>query len=362
MDNLNTQEVKKKKKSFIPVIIAAGIGIFAVVFAVIIIVAVVASPKVRAQKQLNLGEKFISDLDYENAVLAYQEAIQIDPKNKDAYIGLANAYMNLADQFLAEGDSEKALKYLKRAIKEVEAGVDNTDSEEIEDIIDEMEDRKEEIEDNKNEPIIEDEPEEESEKIRKEENDSEANPEPEFHTVALNEVPEGLQDFLSLAMWVSPYDCEDDNSVVSWMESVLEGYNGFEERKYQKYCKPCIEVPLDDYPYYEYYYDVEGYDWIMKNIYNASDSQLQLMHNRLPNSEGRYIGHTAGIGGPEEYSKIQKIETDGQICHVQFEMGYVDQPGYEIIKYAVVEHKTIDNQGYWTLRKLDDEPMFQFSE
>ena len=46
----------------------------------------------KIQKQLEIGNKFLVDLDYEQAILAFNKVIEIDPKNTDAYLGLGDAY------------------------------------------------------------------------------------------------------------------------------------------------------------------------------------------------------------------------------------------------------------------------------
>lgn len=46
----------------------------------------------RYQKAISMGEKYLSELDYENARLKLQEAINIDPKQEQAYVNLAGIY------------------------------------------------------------------------------------------------------------------------------------------------------------------------------------------------------------------------------------------------------------------------------
>ncbi|WP_031554935.1 tetratricopeptide repeat protein [Oribacterium sp. FC2011] len=46
----------------------------------------------KIQKQLELGNKFLAELDYEQAILAFNKVIEIDPKNTDGYLGLGDAY------------------------------------------------------------------------------------------------------------------------------------------------------------------------------------------------------------------------------------------------------------------------------
>ena len=53
-------------------------------------------------EQLELGQRYLEELDYESAIVAFQKAIEIDPKAMDAYVGLAEAHMAL-------GNMEEAL-------------------------------------------------------------------------------------------------------------------------------------------------------------------------------------------------------------------------------------------------------------
>ena len=46
----------------------------------------------RVQEQLDLGSKYMAELDYESAIVALNKAIEIDPKNVDAYKMLAEVY------------------------------------------------------------------------------------------------------------------------------------------------------------------------------------------------------------------------------------------------------------------------------
>ena len=50
------------------------------------------SKEVRVQEQLDLGSKYMAELDYESAIVALNKAIKIDPKNVDAYKMLAEVY------------------------------------------------------------------------------------------------------------------------------------------------------------------------------------------------------------------------------------------------------------------------------
>ncbi len=84
-------------------IIAAAIFIGGIVFALSF-----HSPE-RLSRLLSLGDKYLSELDYENAVKAYRSALAIDGENKHAYIGLTKSYMGLKDY-------DKALETVDMAI------------------------------------------------------------------------------------------------------------------------------------------------------------------------------------------------------------------------------------------------------
>ncbi len=64
------------------------------------------------QEQYDLGVRYLSEGNYEEAVIAFQAAVKIEPKRPEAYAGLADAYVEL-------GEPEKAQEALRQ-------GYDNT--------------------------------------------------------------------------------------------------------------------------------------------------------------------------------------------------------------------------------------------
>ena len=64
----------------------------------------------KIQEQLNLGERYLTALQYEQAIAAYQAVIDIDPKNVDAYLGLAEVY-------IARGEYDMAVDILETALE-----------------------------------------------------------------------------------------------------------------------------------------------------------------------------------------------------------------------------------------------------
>ena len=59
---------------------------------VLILLVGCKSKEARVQEQLDLGSKYMAELDYESAIVALNKAIKIDPKNVDAYKMLAEVY------------------------------------------------------------------------------------------------------------------------------------------------------------------------------------------------------------------------------------------------------------------------------
>lgn len=95
-------EVNLKKKN---TGLIAGIAAAVVILAIILVVVFSGGSSDSLQKQLDLGNKYMQEMDYEQAVAAYLAAIEIDERCVEAYIGAAEAYM-------AMGDMESALDIL----------------------------------------------------------------------------------------------------------------------------------------------------------------------------------------------------------------------------------------------------------
>lgn len=94
------------------IVVAAGIIIFN------------STDTVRSRKQIDLGHRYLSEMNYEEAIVAFNQAIEIDSRNVGAYLGLADAYLGL-------GDEESALAALV-------AGYEMTGDEQLKERIDEM--------------------------------------------------------------------------------------------------------------------------------------------------------------------------------------------------------------------------------
>ena len=65
------------------------------------------------QEQYDLGIRYLSEGNYEEAIIAFTAAIEIDPKNADAYLALADVYT-------AQGDTEAARRVLEEGLSQTE--------------------------------------------------------------------------------------------------------------------------------------------------------------------------------------------------------------------------------------------------
>ncbi len=97
------------------------IAIVAVALAIVAIsIGVVAfsnSPSQRVKKQLELGQKYLSELNYEQAVAAFKEAIAIDANNKDAFDGLNAAYFGWGNALVSDNSYERAIQVISEALE-----------------------------------------------------------------------------------------------------------------------------------------------------------------------------------------------------------------------------------------------------
>ena len=109
---------------------------FAIITAAVLIVLAIAAAlilptalgKTDLEKQLDLGQRCLVELDYEGAILAFERAIEIDPNNADAYIGLAEAYLAadggktdnvhnvLAQGYAATGSEDLVIRFAQECV------------------------------------------------------------------------------------------------------------------------------------------------------------------------------------------------------------------------------------------------------
>lgn len=112
----------RKKRIFI--ILGAAIVLLA---AVIIGISVFGGSDRKIQEQLDLGTKYLEEMDYEQALVAFNAVLEIDPKNADAYLGIVEVYIRtnefeLALETAKEGYEVTGDERLKEKIDMIESG------------------------------------------------------------------------------------------------------------------------------------------------------------------------------------------------------------------------------------------------
>lgn len=120
------QEKKKKSNSVLIGIVVTICTIACVATAIAVSIYVMNDIKrERLEEQLEEAEECYEKMDYEDAIETYENAIEIDPESKDAYIGLAEVYVVMneyedAIEILAEGYDETESSAIRRKLREIE--------------------------------------------------------------------------------------------------------------------------------------------------------------------------------------------------------------------------------------------------
>jgi tetratricopeptide (TPR) repeat protein len=100
------------------VIIAIAI-VLLIFVGIITTVTVAGNNRFNVQKQLSLGEKYLNELEYEKAVVVFNKIIDVEPRNMQAYLGLAEAYVGLKQP-------EKAIEALEAAVTKIKEAKEDT--------------------------------------------------------------------------------------------------------------------------------------------------------------------------------------------------------------------------------------------
>ena len=83
----------ERKKTVAVIVILALLVIFSAVF-----IKLLRQKRMESQymEQLELGNRYLTEQNYEEAVMAFSRVIEIDPKQAEGYLKLAEAYSGLA--------------------------------------------------------------------------------------------------------------------------------------------------------------------------------------------------------------------------------------------------------------------------
>ena len=94
------------------------IGIIAVVLVLVVVIVAVAIVTVGGSTKpydshMELAQQYLDDLQYEQAIAEYKAAIEIEPKNGEAYLALADIYVQ-------QGNYEAAINVLNQGLGQIE--------------------------------------------------------------------------------------------------------------------------------------------------------------------------------------------------------------------------------------------------
>ena len=110
-DTAGNEEKGKKYKSGVIIAFAA---VLVVLLAVFIGISIYNKPENRLSRALDLGQKYLLEEDYEQAIVAFNKVIEIEPMNADAYVGKAEAYIGLDNYDMAIEALEEGYQITKK--------------------------------------------------------------------------------------------------------------------------------------------------------------------------------------------------------------------------------------------------------
>ena len=84
--------------------------ILAVVVLILALFTACTSKAAKAVEKVELGQKYLTELNYTEAVASFTEAIGLDPENIPAYMGRAEAYVALKQYDDAKADYTTAIE------------------------------------------------------------------------------------------------------------------------------------------------------------------------------------------------------------------------------------------------------------
>lgn len=121
--------MNRKRKTLTIILVIEAVLIIAIAAFLVICMN---SNTAKIKKQMELAQNYLLAEEYDEAIAAFEEVINLEPKMVEAYIGLAEAYAQ-------SGDLEKAANILKKGYK-------RTDSEDLKEQLDELEEKLAEME------------------------------------------------------------------------------------------------------------------------------------------------------------------------------------------------------------------------
>ena len=112
------------------------------------------SPSQQAKKQIALGSSFLSDLNYQEAVNAFRQAIEMNSSNEEAWKGMGATYIAWGKDYIEQEDYDNAITVLQEGITTLQELSDTYDID-VSDSLKQIEDLKTKAETAREEKIKE---------------------------------------------------------------------------------------------------------------------------------------------------------------------------------------------------------------
>ena len=100
-----------KQRQWRKTVLVIAVLICLILFVVLLLTGNGKTKKI--QSQLELGERYMSELNYEQAIATYEQILQIDDKCVDAYLGVTKAYIAIGDYDAAKDILERGYSLVR---------------------------------------------------------------------------------------------------------------------------------------------------------------------------------------------------------------------------------------------------------
>lgn len=102
--------IKSGKKGLVIGLIVGVVVFLSILIGVSAVLMIQYNNEQKYEETLELGSKYLAEMNYEQAIIQYQELIDLEPENEDGYLGLANTYMEMGEYTLAETSIQNGIK------------------------------------------------------------------------------------------------------------------------------------------------------------------------------------------------------------------------------------------------------------
>ena len=339
--------------------------------------ACAAKPSVELEEQLKLGMRYLSELDYENAVIAFSAAIEIDSKNARAYAGMYAAYIacskiekadevwttmlakgvsaddvygwvgRMADTISQSGDDGGKVQEAT-ALKVLSDTASKNDSKAANELVPALcEEQQEEV--YTGDIVLGSEEYEQLEVFLYQFCDGYYGTY-DCKNLILESTGEWWKSHVLLERMLSPQPC--------YIDSLYPGENSVELIGYE-HEDDWIQDPLGKLGKYgRYTYSSsEKVEWVMKNIFNCSQEAIDAMEASILNGEdderylyeGRFYSESNYVSELASYLSIENIQQVGRYYLVKYTIRREDNNRIMSEHSALLKLKKIDGSLYWSL-------------